>query len=69
MIQLPNLLTSLTVVLSSLEFNSVSSFLVLDAAIQQFIAIVLITGPIFLVAIVLILKIIEKYDPDRIRWK
>ena len=42
---------------------------VLDPLIKTFVEVVIIIGPLSIVAVILLLKKIEKQNPDRIRWK
>ncbi len=44
-------------------------FVVLDPLIKTFIQVAIIIGPLSLVGVILLLKKIEKDNPDRIRWK
>tara|TARA_Y100001968_G_C18894406_1_gene497737 strand:- start:111 stop:257 length:147 start_codon:yes stop_codon:yes gene_type:complete len=41
----------------------------LDPAIKIFIEVAAIAGPLAIACIILVLKKIEKNDPERIRWK
>ena len=50
-------------------FESLHLFGVLDPAIKTFISVVAILGPLSIVAVILLLKKIEKDNPERIRWK
>ena len=47
----------------------ISSFGVLDPLIKTFIEVVIILAPLSIVSVILLLKKIEKDNPDRIRWK
>ena len=47
----------------------INSFVVLDPIIKNFIVVVIIIGPLSLTGVILLLKKIEKDNPDRIRWK
>ena len=47
----------------------INSFGVLDPLIKTFIKVVIIIGPLSLGGVILLLKKIEKDNPDRIRWK
>jgi len=44
-------------------------FAVLDPLIKTFIQVALVIGPLSLLGVILLLKKIEKDNPDRIRWK
>ena len=44
-------------------------FGVLDPLIKTFIEFVIIIGPLTLAGLILLLKKIEKDNPDRVRWK
>ena len=44
-------------------------FGVLDPSIKIFIEVVIIIGPLTLAGLILLLKKIEKDNPDRVRWK
>tara|TARA_B100001250_G_C19655586_1_gene724681 strand:- start:81 stop:245 length:165 start_codon:yes stop_codon:yes gene_type:complete len=46
-----------------------NSFAVLDPLIKTFIEVVIIIGPVSIAGVILLLKKIEKENPDRIRWK
>ena len=47
----------------------INSFGSLDPLIKTFIEVVIILGPLSLAGVILLLKKIEKDNPDRIRWK
>ena len=47
----------------------INSFAALDPIIKTFIEVVIIIGPLSLAGVILLLKKIEKDNPDRIRWK
>ena len=47
----------------------INSFGALDPLIKTFIEVVIIIGPLSLGGVILLLKKIEKDNPDRIRWK
>ena len=47
----------------------INSFVSLDPLIKTFIEVVIILGPLSLAGVILLLKKIEKDNPDRIRWK
>ena len=47
----------------------INSVAVLDPLIKTFIEVVMIVGPLSLAGVILLLKKIEKDNPDRIRWK
>ncbi len=47
----------------------INSLAVLDPLIKTFIEVVIIVGPLSLACVILLLKKIEKENPDRIRWK
>ena len=44
-------------------------FGVLAPLIKTFLEVVIIIGPLSIVGVILLLKNIEKDNPDRIRWK
>ena len=44
-------------------------FATLDSLIIKFIEVVIVVGPLSIAFMILLLKKIEKNDPDRIRWK
>ena len=44
-------------------------FVVLNPLIKTFIQVALVIGPLSFLGVILILKKIEKDNPDRIRWK
>ena len=44
-------------------------FAVLGPEIKLFLIAVAVTGPLAIIALILILKRIEKIDPERIRWR
>ena len=50
-------------------FEMVNFFAVLDPLIKTFIQVTLVIGPLCLVGVILLLKKIEKDQPERIRWK
>ena len=45
------------------------SFGILDPLIKTFIEVVIIVGPLSILGVILLLKKIEKDNPDRIRWR
>ena len=47
----------------------INLFAVLDPLIKTFIQVTLVIGPLSLVGVILLLKKIEKDNPDSIRWK
>ena len=47
----------------------INSFAVLDPLIKIFIQVVIIIGPLSIAGVILLLKRVEKDNPDRIRWK
>ena len=47
----------------------INLFGALDPLIKTFIEVVIIIGPLSLGGVILVLKKIEKDNPDRIRWK
>ncbi len=47
----------------------INSFGVLEPLIKTFIEVVIIIGPLSILGVILLLKKIEKDNPDRIRWK
>ena len=49
------------------EMNNL--FVVLDPLIKTFIEVVIFVGPLSIACVILLLKKIEKDNPDRIRWK
>ena len=46
-----------------------NSFGVLDPLIKTFVEVAIIIGPLSIVGVILLLKKIEKDNPERIRWK
>ncbi len=46
-----------------------SLFAGLDPSTKIFVDVVIIVGPLSILGLILLLKRIEKDDPDRIRWK
>tara|TARA_B100000945_G_scaffold253270_1_gene210291 strand:- start:431 stop:637 length:207 start_codon:yes stop_codon:yes gene_type:complete len=65
----PDSLLRLFVFIEVLGFEMINSFAVLDPLIKSFIQVVIIIGPLTIAGVVLLLKRIEKENPDRIRWK
>tara|TARA_B100000700_G_C14651999_1_gene672401 strand:+ start:414 stop:623 length:210 start_codon:yes stop_codon:yes gene_type:complete len=60
----------LAVVFIFLATDAINGFKVgLDPALKNFIGVVLILGPLSILALVFFLKRIEKEEPGRIRWK
>tara|TARA_Y100001968_G_scaffold130985_1_gene119563 strand:+ start:254 stop:400 length:147 start_codon:yes stop_codon:yes gene_type:complete len=47
----------------------INSFSALVPLIKTFIKLVIIIGPLSIAGVILLLKKIEKDNPDRIRWK
>ena len=62
-------LSRLLVVMAAAVVEMMNCFAVLDPLIKTFIQVALVIGPLSLVAVVLILRKIEKDHPERIRWK
>ena len=56
-------------IITILGIEIIDSFAVLDPAIKSFIGMVAIFGPLSIASLILLLKKIEKDNPDRIRWK
>ena len=65
----PDALARLFSILTVQRFEMINLFSVLDPAIKTFIGIVTVAGPLSIAGVILLLKKIEKNDPDRIRWK
>ena len=61
------LISFVVLVVIGVEMNY--SFGILDPLIKTFIEVVIIVGPLSIVGVILMLKKIEKDNPDRIRWK
>ena len=55
--------------LFSIGIEMINLFGVLDPLIKTFIEVVIIIGPLSMTGVILLLKKIEKENPDRIRWK
>ena len=47
----------------------INSFAVLAPLIKTFVEVAIIIGPLTIVGLILLLKEIEKDNPERIRWK
>ncbi len=45
------------------------NFAVLDPLMKTFIEVVIVVGPLCIACVILLLKKIEKENPDRIRWR
>ena len=65
----PDSLATLFVLLVVMDIDMVNSFGVLAPLIKTFIQLVFIIGPLCIAGVVMLLKKIEKDNPDRIRWK
>ena len=65
----PDSLLRLFVCIEVLGVEMMNSFAVLDPLIKSFIQVVIIIGPLTISGVVLLVKRIEKENPDRIRWK
>jgi len=57
------------VVMGVIVFETIDLFAALDPLIKTFIEMALVIGPLSLFGVILLLKKIEKNNPDRIRWK
>ena len=53
----------------SIGIEMINLFGVLDPLIKTFIEVIIILGPLSMMGVILLLKKIEKDNPDRIRWK
>ena len=65
----PDLLSRLLVVMAVTLVEIMNLFAVIDPLIKTFIQVALVLGPLSLLCVILILKKIEKDNPDLIRWK
>ena len=65
----PDSLSRLLVVMVATVFEMINFIAVLDPLIKTFMQVALVIGPLSLVGLVLLLRKIEKDDPERIRWK
>tara|TARA_B100000902_G_C26819181_1_gene673056 strand:+ start:404 stop:616 length:213 start_codon:yes stop_codon:yes gene_type:complete len=65
----PDSQSRLLVVMVGTVVKKMNSFAVLHPFIKTFIQVALVFGPLCLVVVILLLKKIEKDNPDRIRWK
>ena len=62
-------LSRLLVVMASTVVEIMNFFVVLDPLIKTFMQVALVIGPLSLVGLFLLLRKIEKDNPERIRWK
>ena len=62
-------LSRLLVVMALTVVEMMNLFAALDPLIKIFIQVALVIGPLSFLGVILILKKIEKDNPDRIRWK
>ena len=62
-------LSRLSVVMADSAVEMMNLLAVLDPFIKNFIQVSLVIGPLSLVVLIMLLKKIEKDNPDRIRWK
>ena len=65
----PDSLSRQMVVMVVTVVEMINLFAVLDPLIKTFIQVTLVIGPLSLVGVILLLKKIEKDNPDSIRWK
>ena len=65
----PDSLSRLLVVMAAAVVEMMNCFAVLDPVMKTFIQVALVIGPLSLLGVVLILRKIEKDNPERIRWK
>jgi len=65
----PDSLSRLLVVMVATVVEIMNFFVVLDPLIKTFMQVALVIGPLSLVGLVLLLRKIEKDQPERIRWK
>ncbi len=65
----PESLLILFVMLDVIIVEMIHAFGLLDPLIKTFIEVVIIVGPLSIFGLILLLKKIEKDNPDRIRWK
>ena len=64
-----NSLSRLLVVMAATVVEMMNCLAVLDPLIKTFIQVALVIGPLSLVGVILLLRKIEKNNPERIRWK
>ena len=65
----PDSFSRLLVVMAAAVVELMNYFSVLDPLIKTFIQVALVIGPLSLVGVILLLRKIEKNNPERIRWK
>ena len=65
----PDSLSRLLVVMVATFVEIINFCAVLDPLIKTFIQVTIVIGPLSLLSVVLILRRIEKDNPERIRWK
>ena len=65
----PDSLSRLLFVMAFSVVEMTNCFAVLDPLIKTFIQVAFVIGPLSLLGVILLLKKIEKDNPDRIRWK
>ena len=65
----PDSLSRLLVVMVATVVEIMNFFAVLDPLIKTFMQVALVIGPLSLVGLVLLLRKIEKDNPELIRWK
>ena len=65
----PDSLSRLLVLMAVRVVEMMNRFAVLDPLIKTFIKVAIVIGPLSLVAVVFVLKKIEKDHPERIRWR
>ena len=64
----PDSIVRLFVVISVFQIEALNSFSVLNPIIKTFIITSALIGPLSIIGIFLLLKKIERDDPNRIRW-
>ena len=65
----PDSLSRLLVLKAATVVEMMNCFAVLDPLIKTFIQVALVIGPLSLVGVILLLRKIQKDNPERIRWK
>tara|TARA_Y100001968_G_C18814628_1_gene461746 strand:- start:5 stop:211 length:207 start_codon:yes stop_codon:yes gene_type:complete len=65
----PDSLLRLFAVMVIIGVEMINSFGALDPLIKTFIEVVFLIGPLSIAGLILMLKKIEKDNPERIRWK
>ena len=65
----PDSLPRFFVVMTFTVVERMNVFAFLDPLIKTFIQVALVIGPLSLLGMILLLKKIEKENPNRIRWK